>query len=489
MERGAEPLIIQGGMGAGVSDWRLARAVSRAGQLGVVSGTALDTILARRLQDGDPGGHLRRALREFPFPAMSQRIVARYFIEGGRLPDAPYRSTSVISMPPRQDQLELLVASNFVEVYLAKEDHTGLVGINYLEKIQLPTLPSLLGAMLAGVDYVLMGAGIPRHIPGVLDQIAEGKVVELPLVVSADGQEDQEMIRFDPLEFMNGNLPWLERPRFLPIVASATLATMLARKANGRVDGFIVEGPTAGGHNAPPRGPLQLNERGEPIYGQRDVVDLAAMKALGLPFWLAGSYGTPDQVLAALQAGAAGVQVGTAFAFCDESGLRPEIKLSVLRGIQDGTLDVYTDPVASPTGFPFKVLQIEDTLSAGDTYQQRHRVCDLGYLRQAYRKPDGALGWRCPAEEVDDFVRKGGKPEQTVGRKCLCNGLMANIGLAQVRREQGPELPLVTCGDEVRSIGQFLPAPDALRYSARDVLDHLLSKVRLDQRSVCVAPQ
>ena len=90
---------------------------------------------------------------------------------------------------------------------------------------------------------------------------------------------------------------------------------------------------------------------------------------------------------------------------------------------------------------------------------------------------------------MDDFVRKGGKPEQTVGRKCLCNGLMANIGLAQVRREQGPELPLVTCGDEVRSVGQFLPAPDALRYSAHDVLDHLLSKVPVDQPSACVAPQ
>jgi len=47
------PKIIQGGMGAGVSDWRLARAVSRTGQLGVVSGVALDQIFARRLQDGD----------------------------------------------------------------------------------------------------------------------------------------------------------------------------------------------------------------------------------------------------------------------------------------------------------------------------------------------------------------------------------------------------------------------------------------------------
>jgi nitronate monooxygenase len=31
------PIIIQGGMGAGVSDWRLARAVSITGQLGVVT--------------------------------------------------------------------------------------------------------------------------------------------------------------------------------------------------------------------------------------------------------------------------------------------------------------------------------------------------------------------------------------------------------------------------------------------------------------------
>ena len=65
------PVIIQGGMGAGVSNWRLAQAVSRLGQLGLVSGTALDPILARRLQDGDPGGHMRRGLDAFPFPAMA----------------------------------------------------------------------------------------------------------------------------------------------------------------------------------------------------------------------------------------------------------------------------------------------------------------------------------------------------------------------------------------------------------------------------------
>src|SRR6188472_3192945 len=100
---------MQGGMGAGVSDWRLAHAVSSQGELGVVSGTALDVILARRLQAGDPGG---------------------------------------------------------------------------------------------------------------------------------------------------------------------VLAAALLKRSNGVVDGFVVEGPVAGGHNAPPRGKPQWNDAAEPVYGDRDVVDL-----------------------------------------------------------------------------------------------------------------------------------------------------------------------------------------------------------------------
>jgi nitronate monooxygenase len=78
------PTIIQGGMGAAVSNWRLARAVSRLGQLGVVSGTALDQVFARRLQDGDPGGHMRRGLDGFPFREMAERVWFAYFIAGGQ---------------------------------------------------------------------------------------------------------------------------------------------------------------------------------------------------------------------------------------------------------------------------------------------------------------------------------------------------------------------------------------------------------------------
>ena len=78
-------------MGAGVSNWRLAQAVSRTGQLGLVSGTALDQILARRLQDGDEGGHMRRGLDAFPDRAMAERVWERYFIPGGKGERTPYK--------------------------------------------------------------------------------------------------------------------------------------------------------------------------------------------------------------------------------------------------------------------------------------------------------------------------------------------------------------------------------------------------------------
>ena len=142
----ALPKIIQGGMGVGVSNWRLAQAVSRIGQLGVVSGTGLDQVLARRLQDGDLGGEVRRALSHFPIPHMAQRILDALFVPGGKPPDEPYKPVIVHTIKSNRWMDELCIVSNYVEVFLAREGHSNPVGINYLEKIQLPHLPSMYGA-------------------------------------------------------------------------------------------------------------------------------------------------------------------------------------------------------------------------------------------------------------------------------------------------------------------------------------------------------
>lgn len=462
-------------MGVAVSSWPLARAVSISGQLGVVSGTALAVVLARRLQLGDPGGELRQALAQFPFPAMASRVLADYFIPGGKAPEAPFKLTPMPTLKPRRSLIELTVVANFVEILLAKQGHHGRIGINYLEKIQLPTLPSLYGAMLAGVDYILMGAGIPRAVPGALDLLALGKPASLPVDVEDALSGEKHCTTFDPQDFCSGPAPQLQRPLFLGIIASATLALTLARKASGRVDGFIIEGPTAGGHNAPPRGALQLTPAGEPLYGPRDIPELDKIRALGLPFWLAGGYGRPGKLAEAISLGAAGIQVGTPFAFCEESGIQPELKRQAITLSRLGQANVFTDPVASPTGFPFKVAQLQETLSNQARYEARDRICDLGYLRHPYRKDDGSIGYRCPAEPIEHYIRKGGGPNETLGRKCICNALPATVGLAQIRPSSADELPLVTAGDDFVNLAQFLP-PGRDSYTAADVLRMLLAQ-------------
>ena len=469
------PLIIQGGMGAAVSGWRLARSVSRSGHLGVVSGTALDTVLARKLQLGDASGRIRHALRHFPVPGVALRILAKYFIDGGKALSAPFIPTPLPALQPGSRLTELTVAANFVEVFLAKEGHRGLVGINLLEKIQLPTLPSLFGAMLAGVDYVLMGAGIPRHIPHVLDCLAKGDAVELKVDMAGAGPGEEVHAAFDPRKFCGDLVLSLKRPAFIGIVASATLALTLAKKSHGRVDGFVVEGETARGHVAPPRGPLQLSPGGEPIYGPRDKPDLAKIRDLGLPFWLAGSYGQLGKLAEARRLGAVGIQVGTAFAFCKESGISTEIKKRLFEKSRLGEARVFTDPLASPTGFPLKILQLEGSVSEDDIYAKRPRVCDLGYLRQTYRKPDGTPGYRCPGEPVEDFLRKGGTLEETLGRKCVCNGLLATANLGQIGFSGEPEPTLLTAGNDIGTIHRFARrGRDS--YSAFDVIRRLLEK-------------
>jgi len=468
------PKIIQGGMGIGVSNWTLARSVSLLGQLGVVSGTALDAVLARRLQMGDLGGHIQRAFDNFPFPEMARRIWDQYFVKGGKAPDQPFKLIPFQSAEPPRSLVELTVLANFTEVYLAREGHDGLVGINFLEKVQMPTLPSLFGAMLAGVAFVLMGAGIPRAIPGIMDELVGGHPVRLKLDVEEVTSGNEFFSTFDPLEFCGGRLPALKRPQFLAIISSATLAMTLARKSTGHVDGFIVEGATAGGHNAPPRGPMHLTEKGEPVYGVRDLPDLEKIKALGLPFWLAGSFGQPGKLVEALRLGAAGVQVGTAFAFCEESGVDPELKRYVIEKSRAGDLTVFTDPVASPTGFPFKVIHIDGTLSEPEVYAQRIRTCDMGFLRHPYQKADGSIGYRCTAEPLESFVRKGGAPEEATGRKCLCNALMADISLGQILDDRQIEKPLLTAGDEVVNVAEFLN-PGADSYRAADVINRLMA--------------
>lgn len=466
------PPIIQGGMGVAISDWRLAKSVAVEGQLGVVSGTGIALVLITRLQEGDPEGHMRRALAHFPFQAAAQRFLNKYFVEGGIPKNQPYKRPPLWTNTPDAELVEITVIAGFVETWLAKEGHSNPVGMNLLEKVQLPAIATLYGALLAGVDIIIIGAGIPLQIPGILDKLAENQPAHYRLDVLNSTQE--HVIEFDPKQyFPEANKP-LKRPLFFPIISSFVLAQALIKRSSGRVDGFVIETPIAGGHNAPPR-QANFNDEGEPVYGEKDIIDYEKIKKLGLPFWIGGGYGSPEKLQEALALGANGIQVGTMFAYCDESGMDKTLKRTVLEQVQDGGVKVRTDPLVSPTGFPFKVVRLEGTLADPDIMTDRERVCDVGYLRHMYEEEDGSVGYRCPAEPIKQYLRKGGKEEDTEGRVCLCNALGAAAGYPQRKRDGYIEPAIITSGDDLVNLGRFMK-PDATRYSAADVIAYLLGE-------------
>jgi nitronate monooxygenase len=475
----ALPQIIQGGMGVAISNWCLARSVALEGQLGVVSGTGISLILISRLAAGDPDGKMREALSQFPFQEHAQKVLDTYYVPGGNPPGVPHRVPPMYTIHPPRELDMLTVIANFVEVFLAKQGHSGVVGINLLEKVQLPNLASLYGAMLAGVDVVLMGAGIPVQVPAVLDKLAHHEKVTYRLDVLNSDKDDDYRIEFDPERIFPGiteRVGTLHRPQFLPIISSVVLAQALLKRSEGRIDGFIIEGPLAGGHNAPPRGQMTLNESGEPIYGDKDQVDLTKIKQLGLPFWLAGAYGSHSGLKKALELGAAGIQSGTAFAFCTQSGLEMGLREQITGQVLRGEVKVFTSPNASPTGFPFKVVMIDDTLADPGIYAERDRICDLGFLRTLYKRDDQKLGYRCPAEPIEQYVHKGGSAEDTEERVCLCNALGSSAGYPQARKNGVMDPPLVTSGDDLPNIKQFM-RNDCPEYTARDVIDLFLNGV------------
>ena len=280
-----------------------------------------------------------------------------------------------------------------------------------------------------------------------------------------------------------------------------------------------------------------------------------------MPFWLAGSYAKPEMYSEVRALGGAGVQAGTLFALSEESGMSDHTKQRVLSDLSKQDLQVFTDPVrvsvgsppsrrppsppsctfplpplsigqgpyrscgpalcphrpparnplmriscwhvalrqvASPTGFPFKVLELKGTLSDKDLYDSRPRVCNLGYLRTGYLKENGEVGYRCAAEPVKDWVRKGGEVEATLGRKCLCNALMSDAGVPQISpfKKEGEderylEEILVTMGDDVNSAKQFMKQDENGRwgYSAVEICNYITDGLDGGEKGVVVSSE
>ena len=327
------------------------------------------------------------------------------------------------------------------------------------------------GAMLAGVDYVLVGCGHPGRVPGALWTLWQ-----------PDGPAGST------------STWWVRAP--------LRLGGGPARSGGG-CPGANWDGPSSSPSSpptcwlptlpvTPPPAPTALwsrapwraatvPRRGARLSWTRRASRFTAFvtwptstrwRPSGLPYWLAGGYASPALLAEALRAGAAGVQVGSAFALCEESGLLASIKRAAIEHALAADLPVRADPRSSPTGFPFKLADLPGTVAEAQVYESRERVCDVGYLRAVYVKPGTEIGYRCPAEPVPTYLRKGGKMAETVGRCCLCNGLIAAIGLGQRRRHGTVEPPIVTLGQDLSFLPELL-SPGRQSYTAADVVAYL----------------
>ncbi len=302
-------------MGVGVSLHPLASAVAREGGMGVVSSACLDRLVSSR-----------RGKRVNSFEAAHE------------------------------------------EVSLAKEG--GFAGINIMVALVKDYEASVRGAIEAGADAVISGAGLPMQLPSV----AKPKDTAL-----------------------------------IPIVSSARALEIICRRwerQGYRPDAAVLEGPLAGGHLGFKLEEIHLEEN--TLERLLPPVKDVAERHGGFPIIVAGGVYSHEDILRFLRMGADGVQMGTRFLCTEESGATPDYKQAVLDANEEDIL-VASRP-GSPCGLPFRVLRdapmYRDSLKA-----LRPPKCDKGYV---LLKDDEGKFTRCAAKENNrDFF-------------CICNGLLCS---------------------------------------------------------------
>jgi NAD(P)H-dependent flavin oxidoreductase YrpB (nitropropane dioxygenase family) len=177
------------------------------------------------------------------------------------------------------------------------------------------------------------------------------------------------------------------------------------------------------------------------------------------------------------------VQTGSVFALAEESGMQPAYRSAILHELRNGTDDalLVRTTLFSPTGFAFKVVQLKATLAEQEVFEHRRRICDIGLLQQiglSTPSDSGArhLFQRCAAAPIEGYIHKRGLKRNTEERRCLCNGLLACVGLGQVKELHGERLEepaIVTLGDHLEGVRR-LSRQGQTHYWAKDVVADIL---------------
>lgn len=446
------PRIIQGDLNAMVATWPLARAVAGTGQLGVVSGTLLPVITARRLQLGDPGGYLRRAFDHFPFAEVARRVWEDFFVPGGKAAEAPFAPPLQPSLEPGPALTELAVLAGFAEVFLAREGHSVPVAIHFAERARLPLLPTLYGALLAQVGGVMV-AGEDADVAAGVVRLCEGNEAGVRVRLAGLPSESGPECCFNPRVLASDAPSGLPQPQVLLVGDPAELLAAQVQAAGGPVAGVVLRQAT--GQSLPPE------------------EELSRLRALELPFWVGGLPATAASLAAVLAAGGAGLVVSTPFHYCEESELADDWKVEVFERSRQAPARLAVEFTPAPVGHRVPIARIEGSAIDEQEFARRERFCDVGFFRQLYRREDGSVGYRCPGETVACHLAKGGDPEAAAAQHCFCNGMLAALGLGQVRPGVGVERPLLPAGEDLRGLARFCP-PDARSFTAADVVQQLL---------------
>ncbi len=451
------PRLIQAGMGIHVSSSHLANRTARLGALGVVSGAALRHVIIEDIRAGN--SEAIELAQTFPVARYVDELLA--FAPGG----TRHMHAVPIDVPdPERGRLpkRLSVMAAYVEVMRARRGHRGKVGINVMWKCSLTVLPTIYGAMLAGVDALLCGAGVPMELPDIVRRMRAGEDLEyLPL--TGTGTHVRLPISEDATAALLSAIP---APRMIPILSnyafSKRIVDIWAKEHGARPFAFVLEHHAAGGHNAPPRNKSE--------FTAQDDVDsyFDKVKALGVPIYVAGAFadgGSGRDLRDWIARGAYGIQVGSRFALCSDSGMRADLRERIIAANADASLHVATSAVMSPTGYPLKVVPLADTIADPATYAARERICNRLYLAQSHFETtaDGAVieTYVCPAMPEEQYVRLGGDAADTADRVCLCNGLLSTAGYYS-----DIESPLLTLGMS----GERVTA----KLSAREVTEDIL---------------
>ncbi len=334
--------IVQGGMGVGVSLHPLASAVAKEGGLGIVSSACLDRLVSKR----------------------TGKKVNTY--------EAAYE-----------------------EVSRAKASG-GLAGINIMGALVRDFNDSVKGALDAGADAIISGAGLPVTLPAI------------------QPPKDTALI---------------------PIVSSARALDIICRKwekLGYRPDAVVLEGPLAGGHLGFKID--QIDTEANKLETLFPPVKDMAMKYGDFPVIVAGGIYTHADIVGFLKMGADGVQMGTRFLATEESSASAEYKRAVVHAQEEDILVAY-DP-GSPCGMPFRVIK-QSPMFVSALEHTRSPKCDKGYVLLKDKEGKFTV---CPAKVSNAH------------HFCICNGLLSSAGY-----NCDTEEPLYTVGTNASRIEKIVP--------------------------------